>query len=538
MFQLPPPKSVTAPNIYYVSPDGRRFVTDWTDANNVPSLWVRRADSVTLARLPGTEGASWPFWSPDGEHVAYEQSGALWTMWANGGPAVRVCDGVRGMGSWGKNGTILLASKEDGPIQMVNSSGGHPTSVTHLDKGRKETKHFWPHFLPDGVHFLFLAKVTGEDEFLLCAASIRGGRTRIVGRTQSRVEFASGRILYVRGGTLFARPFDVRSLKFTGDPSAIVENVEYFPNIGYARFSSSPATLVYRASGVIPNAHLLWVDRQGFTTKEVAGRGLYLSPAVSPDGTELSAVVAVDSTTYTRDIWTWDLSRTLGARTTFTNSYMGCNVWAADGRHILYSSRDSLRLVSTERPDIDTVLTPLDGCPYSWTRDGRWIAFTRWGERDQDVYAISLGDRGREVPIAKTPQAEVDPALTPDGRFVAYAGAESGQLEIFVQAFPSGQPRWRVSTSGGQEPFWRQDGRELFYLSPQRELMAVAVGPGLKPQFGTPHKLFDAPVVLRVASRNSYAPAPDGQHFLIVAAEREWTGASTVVVNWSSGLEP
>jgi serine/threonine protein kinase/Tol biopolymer transport system component len=547
IFELTPPSQVRSIDLPRISPDGRRLAFNATDSLGVQSIWVRQMNSLDAQRLPGTEGASRPIWSPDGRFLAYFADGKLYKIDVSGGPPIAICDAPRGAdGSWGARGVILFDGTAADSVQSVPAAGGVPVGATVIDRAKGETYTAWPQFLPDGRHFIYIA-YGGGDTRTLRVGSIDSKEAKSLGDAGSRVEYASGHLLQVRNGVLLAQKFDADSRKFVGDPFPVAQNVEVGAT-GSARFSASnEGTLVFRTAGGGGNQRLLWYDRSGKQVGSVGNQGQYLTPALSPDGRQLA--VTVRSQGGARTIWTYDLTRDLGSRFTFDTSDAGNPVWSPDGGRLAYGIiRGGVQDIY-QKPvggsGVESLVLRSDEAkvPTWWSPDGAWLAYYKRSAKQPtwDIYAVSLKDSARTIPVVVSDFQEFGPRFSPDGKWIAYCSFESGGAEIFVQAFPGPGGKWRISTTGGSEPFWRGDGKELYYLATDRKVMAVGVdpgaGPGGTPVFSLPHELFLAPVSTDPNIRNRYVVSKDGSRFLVVGvANQTMVGPTTVVLNWLARL--
>jgi eukaryotic-like serine/threonine-protein kinase len=550
IFELIAPSQVRGVDLPRISPDGRRLAFNAVDSTGVQSIWVRPMNSLDAQRLPGTEGATRPFWSPDSRFLAFFANGKLYKVEASGGPPIAIADAPRGAdGSWGSKGVILFdGTASADSVQWVSASGGIPTGATNIDRKRGEAFTAWPQFLPDGRHFLYIAYGSGPQGRDLRVGSIDSKETKSLGQASSRAEYASGHLLQVKNGVLLAQKFDASARKFVGDPFPLAQNVESGSE-GAARFStSSEGTLVFRTGGGGTNRRLLWLDRTGKEIGSVGDPALYRCPALSPDGTQVAAEVRAPGGS--ASIWTYDLERNVGSRFTFTGEDDAAEpVWSPDGSSIAYGvTRAGFKNIDMKPfggsgAEVHLVAGPMNHVACDWSSDGRWLfGFGRSGSTPTfDIFAVSMKDSVRAMPLLATPFHEYQPALSPDGALLAYGSTESSDGDVYVQAFPGPGGKWRISTQGGSEPKWRGDGKELYYLDNNRQVMAVTVEPGAAgkpPRFSLPKVLFTAPVSRDTAVRNRYAVTKDGQRFLVVAVGSGTTvGPTTVVLDWLARQE-
>jgi hypothetical protein len=358
----------------------------------------------------------------------------------------------------------------------------------------------------------------------------------------SRVEYAyPGYLLFVNSGTLFAQPFDANELRITGDATPIAQGVRYHEPTAFAAFSSSQSGLLaYRTKGVL--MRLVWYDRTGRELEEAAEPGEYDPPSLrlSPDGMHLT-VAASDpvSGALTEDIWTIDLVRKTALKFTFSPRDEFSPVWSSDGRTIVFSTDwkavPNLYQQKVDGGQAEMLLAPTGTVQVArdWSRDGRWVLYEqREPGGTWDIWALPLFGERKPIRVTRTPF--ITPAhsrFSPDGRWFAYQSSESGRPEVYVQAFQGSGQRRRVSVDGGSLPHWRSDGKELFYLSNEGRLMAVAVESGAELVLGAPHMLF-----MPRTEVLAYDVNPDGRRFLIGTPSR-LPAQSTVVVNWPQELE-
>ncbi len=451
--------------------------------------------------------------------------------------------GGRG-GTWSPDGsTILFAPAGVGPLMKVSSAGGPPSQASSLDGGYGESNHRFPHFLPDGLHYLFTA-VTGPAgaaprPSLIKIGSLANEQSTALMAQESSAAYALGHLFFQREGTLMAQPFDAASRTFAGDPFPAVEQVGT-EGSRYASFSMSPGGTLAHARGGALGGQLTWRDRTGKIVGTVGDVALYSNVALSPDEKRLVVSLTTGSP-QNRDIWTIDVARNVLSRLTFDPGDDNGGIWSPDGSRIVFNSMRAgvvaLRTVTAGATGGDEVVfraeRPVPHFPTDWSRDGRHIAFVEGAPPTTDIWVLPMfGDR-KPIAFANTAFVEDSPSFSPDGRWLAYSSNESGALQVYVQPFPPTGRKHLVSQNGGGQPLWRADGRELYFLAPDGTLSAVAVTTGAQFESGIPARLFDAPVATNFAGRRQYAVTGDGKRFLFIAppASAESTPI-TVVTNW------
>lgn len=529
-----------------LSPDGRSLAFVTSSQGGKLSLWIRSLDSLT-AREIATDAVQ-PFWSPDSRFVGFYVRGKLKKIDAMGGVAQTLADSWSQPGAWSRDGVILFRPKSDGGLSQIPAAGGPAAAVTDLDHSLGETAHEWPQFLPDGRHFLYLARSTQpeHDSVLYLASLDSRDRVRLF-KSDSQATYAPpGFLISMLGNALLAQPFDASRFRVTGEPIAIADHVERNPDSHRGAFSvSQTGVLAYRPTG---DTELVWFARTGQRMEKVGTPGRYSNPALSPDSRQV-AVARVDPETGTTDIWLYELARAVASRFTFDPASDDMPLWTPDGSHIVFKSGRNgafafyRRASSGSGPD-EVMLSGLGpgATPLSWSPDGRFLVFGATGGPQRSALWLlpSFGDR-KPFPYLQAPVNELQGQVSPDGRWMAYTSIESGRNEVYVRPFPSGEGRWQISTSGGLEPTWRGDGRELFFLAVNQDLMAVAIKPGSISDAGAPTRLFGTAMsggtIMTTYTRNQYVVAADGQRFLInQGAGGVPTSPVTVVVNWTSAL--
>ena len=545
----PPDKTVfSIADIPAVSPDGRHIVLLAAPAGGRAALWMRSLDSTSAQPLPGTEGGFFPFWSPDARAIGFFDGTALKKIEVAGGAAQTLCATQGGGGgAWSQHGEILFAPGQ-GPIFRVSAGGGEPRPATTLDKSRREAQHRWPSFLPDGRHFLYLARGPQQDRNAIFVGSLDGPEVQQLLSVDSPAVYAPpGYLLYVREGTLMAQPFDAGRRRLTGDASRVAEQITQVGAAAGRAFSvSSNRVLVHRTGGSSVEGQLVWFDRTGRRLGALGEPGDYTNPALSPDGKRV-AVGRGDPRTLKRDIWLFELERGTASRLTFDPADDLNPVFSPDGTRILFTSdrkgpRDLYWKAATGVGEEEPVLESENmKSSDDWSPDGRFVVYdsgvllgsSQGIGNTTDIWLAPLDGDRKPLPFLVRPFSDWQAQISPDGRWIAYSSDESGPQEIYVMDFPKPTGKWKVSTEGGAEARWRRDGRELFYIA-GRKLMAADVRTGGAVfHAGVPRVLFEASIDPRTNRRNRYVVSPDGQRFLIIAqAEEAGPTPLTVVLNW------
>jgi len=549
-FLIDPPQNTELRGSFAVSPDGRSVVLRGLSEGKV-LLWVRNLQSVTLQPLAGTDEASSPFWSPDSRFIGFYAGGKLKKIEATGGPAQTLCDapGDGWGGAWSADGVIIFAPREGEGLQRVSAAGGTPEPLTTLDSSRGELSHFHPRFLPDGRHLLYLVISSRPENAGIRVGSLDSAETKLLVNTDASGAYAPpGYLLFLRDRTLMAQKLDVDRLVIVGEPLPVADDVGRLgPGARFALFSvSRTGVLVYRR-GRNDASQLTWFDRQGKQVGTLGPVANFGVPWLSPDERRVTFTGAAPEGG-NLDIWLMDLARGNPTRLTFDPSPDSNPVWSPDGSRILFTSeRDgqpNLYQSAAGGGSADELLVKSDfrKSPNDWSADGKFILYHEQNPKTgNDLWVFPLSGERKPFPFLQTPFDERQGRFSPDGRWIAYASNETGTWQVYVRRFPGSGGKWQVSTNGGAQPQWRGDGRELFYLSPDRKLMAAKVstsGPAF--DVDTPRELF----VLHVMSvdlpgpRNVFAATRDGQRFLVTSVVNAQTvSPTTVVLNWTADLK-
>jgi len=546
-----------------VSPDGRQLAFVAT-TNSQQQIWIRSLDSLSAQPLPGTDGALSPFWSPDSRFVGFfaRGSGELKKVDVSGGPARTICAAqMDGVPTWGRDGTILFTQFLDG-IYRVSGEGGTPTRVTTVDKARRELNHYWPSFLPDGRHFMYLTTALDANGVRVTpsvyVASLDSTDVTLLAQLHSKMVYAPpGYLLYIEQGALLAQTFDASKLKLTGEPVRIAEGISYNRTLGQAAFSvSTTGVLAYQ--GAADDSRLVWYDRRGNAIDAGWGQQNYGAVRFSPDAQSV-AVDVVDPQAGTADIWIYDVLRGTPIRFTSDPHDESEPVWSPDGRRIMFrmnrggpasiqmgSAAPNLYAktlgVTTEEELLVANPGPLN--PEDWSPDGQWIAYiNNTRQTGSDLWMLPIAGDRKPRSFMATRFDEWGATFSPNSARVAFVSTESGAPEVYVTTVGGSGEKRRISIGGGTSPRWRRDGRALFYASADnRSIMTVPIdwSPTFKP--GIPARLFtiSGEAAARLGVRGmTYDVTPDGERFLVNVPVREPESSRiTVVQNWAAGLRP
>jgi Tol biopolymer transport system component len=524
-----------------ISADGRTVAWIAPGRDGVARLWVRRLDAIAARELAGTEGAQQPFLAPDGRAIAFFQRGLLKRVDVNSGavqtlsPTATVSPG----GSWSAEDVIIFSNRYG--LQRVPASGGTPQLVVPLNPEFRENSLRYPQFLPDGRHFVYVARSGRPEDSGAYLGSLDGASRRLFS-TLGKIAFAApDQLLYVREGTLLAQQFDVRTGALTGSPRTVISDVFVQPTgLNAFYWVADNGTMTYVPSRPEPDATLQWFDRAGRNLGALDGPRPYNQFRISRDGSRVAAAI-VDQARGGRSVWLLEAGHP-PARFTFPETHDWEPVWSPDGRRIAFGSyRNGPIDIYVKALDGSSGETPLlrsenQKDPSDWSPDGKYILFRDTRENAAgDVVAVEVAEPQRKIEITKTPGADERIARwSGDGKWIAYVSNETGIDEIFVQPFPPTGGRWQVSVGGGDEPVWRADGRELYYIDANAMLVAVSVD-GTPASFTSVRSrpLFRIGSPLGIGFAHRYDAVPDGSRFLVqIDAPQPPPRPPVVIVNW------
>jgi eukaryotic-like serine/threonine-protein kinase len=537
-FTLPYPEGTEAIDgaQFAISPDGKNIVVAARSEEGPSRLWLRRLQALDWQQLPNTEQASYPFWSPDSQHVGFFADHRLKRIDVGNALTQVVAEAPDGHGgSWGAQNEIVFAPGAAGPLFRVAASGGAPQQITKLETGRMETAHLWPQILADN-RLVFFANATDSRNKGNFVLDLESGARALVAQRVVAVVPANGVLLFAHNGTLVAQRLDRGRV----EPEPELRTIAGADDIG-GPMSTGPnhaATsdvLVYRR-GQSKLADLIWFDRSGRAIGAAGEPADYRGVALSHDGRTIAAARS-DERKNVSNLWRIDVARSATSRLTFGTDRDVEPVWSPDGSRVAFASRRegqaqlslSAMSVAGDGKREQLIEGPFDMRPTDWSREV--LLYTSTDPRTRlDVWALPLSGDRRPSAIAQTPFNESDAHLSPDGRWIAYVSDETGRDDVFVRSFPSAEGKWMISANGGTHPRWSADGREIFFLSSNGMLMAVSLRAGPLFEAGSPRPFF------HVGRASDFAVAPDGRFLVQVPHDTPGLNQLYVVLNWMTEL--
>ena len=534
---LPPQFTSFVPYNFAISPDGRRLAFVAAAPDGGTALWIRSLASGTAQQLTGTKGAMYPFWSPDNRQVGFFGDGKLKSADASGSAVQIICDAPGGAGgTWNDHGTIVFAanflirsSRLDSGLMKVPASGGKPQPAIK-SSGSNATTLFWPSFLPDGDHFLYFISLSGVYVGSLNSMESKLISSEVAGNTQ----FTSGRLFYVRDRSLMEQPFDLERLQTTGPPGPVAQQeLEQDPAFYRAGFSVSDNGVVVFQSASDNATRLSWFDREGKELDELPTIG-YRDPALSRDG-GLLAVSSDDERNGKHYIRIYDFVRGTSTRVSDGGTEV-FPILSPDGRSVAYvenvaESSQKIYVAATDGSGKPEPLVESQGSiPNDWSPDGRYLVYMDFQNGIPELHYYDFRKRSHSV-YADGAEAQ----FSPDGKWVAFTGPLSGAYQgsdVFVAQFPELRGRIQISNQGGAQARWRADGKELFYISADKKLMAVSIDTSHgKLVAGVPHPLFQTRIIAPRIVLFQYAVSTDGKRFLINSLPSVGATPLTVLMN-------
>lgn len=519
-----------------ISPDGRMLVfvsPDETTGANV--LHVQRVGSSKVTVLAGTEGATYPFWSPDNNYIGFFADAKLKKISVSGG-STQVLAGAfsaRG-GSWGRRGVIIYAPSVAGWLWSVNADGSNARALTDriFMGGATEGSHRWPLFLPDGDHFLFWAgnftNATDDRISGIYMSSLAAKEKKLLLLSRSNPGYANGYLFFVgEKKSLREVQLDTSKQVINGEARVVTEEIGFQPSTYWGAFTvAENGTVVYNPTAGASMSVLTWFDRAGKELGRVGEPGVLANPSLSPDGSRV-AVDITDTKVNNVDIWLKDLRHDTQSRFTFDPAEDVSAIWSQDGNSITFRSNAtqlSILVKSAQGSGVvksifkqDNIATNNDIVPNAWSPDDQQVLCSfQTVQRASDLGLVNVAD-GKLTPLLATNASETNGQISPDGKWLVYASNETGDWEVYVTTFPGAVGKWQVSRDGGSEPRWRGDGKEIFYIGQHGTVTAVAVNEEGTFSAGNPTRLFQSHGRAQISSTDlfTYDVTKDGQRFLM-----------------------
>jgi len=531
-----------------LSQDGRKVaMVAYSDQSNKYVIWTQDVGGRRATIVPGTEDGFHPFWSPDGRSIGFFSQGKLKKVDVFSGRSAQViCDAPHGRGgAWNRDGVILFSPDGFAGLSRVSSAGGTPTAVTQVDASRSEFSHRWPVFLPDGRHYLYLAanfsgKLEKNEIFL---GSLDSSAKRPIVSASSNAAYADpGYLLYLRDNALVAQRFDTHNYVLSGEPHSISDEVQYFPLLDLGVFDvAGKDTLVVQTGKGANKSQMVWFDRNGTQVGTVGKPSVLANPRISPDGRRV-VIDQTDSDGRHDNIWIYGVGNEAADRLTFSAAADQLPIWSPDSKHIVFGSNQRFHFTLYQKnsdgsgsPQEIADLGAEQQGPWDWSRDGKYLLVMK----NAEVWYLSAPDwQAKPFLQGKAPFRNAQ--FSPDGRWVAYSTNESRNWEVYITPFPSANGKWQVSRGGGEEPRWRRDGKELFYLSGEGKMMAVPVKTDSNFEAGAPVALFQTHTRQQISFMDvfSYDVTGDGQRFLInTKVDDPGAAPLSIILNWASEME-
>ncbi len=517
------------------------------------SIWVQSLGELSAKKLDGTDGASFPFWSADGQFIGFFADGFLKKVPSSGGPVTNLAatPNPRG-GAWNQDNVIVYEPDYRDTLWKISAAGGTPTRVTQFDAG-KHTTHRWPQFLPDGKHFLFFAtNHSGETEKGVYLGSLENGTYKRVVDSDSEGQYASGYLLYHVQSQLLAQKFDADSGAVSGDPVMLASAVEYDSGTWHSTFSASQnGLLIYEPGSKVLGTDLMWTDRAGNSQGKVAERAFYKGAGrVSPDGKRL----AISMGDPQADIWVLDLAHGGRTRLTFGGATHVGPSWSADGQRVVYTRQNGTTVISgtsirsrlaSGGGQEELLIDPTPTAPATllypeFSPENQYLVYTsQQGPTGIGVWAMPLtGDKKpfAVVPAPAPPARLVQYRLSPDGKWLAYSSTESGREEVYVTHFPSGQGRWQISQNGGTFPAWSNNGKEIWFIATDLVMHVASVNPKSREfEMGPLQSMFQITYTSPVGT--PYDVTPDGKKLVLCTFPESVPTPLVLVTNWGAELQ-
>ena len=554
-FTQPPPRAMQftaalpfSARSMAVAPNGHTVaLTAYREDIHKVGLFLYDIGATDAKPLAGTNGAIFPFWSPDGRAIGFFASGKLKRFDLDSASVRTLCDAPNGRGgAWSKTGVILFTPTGtlNGGLMTVSDNGGTASNFNFPGTTKDENTYRWPVFLPDGKHYLFLAgNIRGDTELnkLYVGSIDNPSEKRFLTKTTANGDYANGYVFFVRDGAIQAQKLDLDSYELNGDVMRVIDNIKLQSRILYATFAVGGDIVVAQKAGEVSLSRLTWYDHSGKIISDSVPPEAYGNLAISPDG-KYVAIDKTDESNDNTDLFIYDLARSTFRRLTFDPGIDAVPVWSPDGGRIAFTSGRGRSFDIYVKPadgsQPERLLMPtsgVDSLPLDWSRDGRNLLYLS----EPDLWVYSFADSKSRL-FLKANASLNNAQFSPDGKWVAYSSNESGRWEVYVTSFPDARGKWQVSANGGEQPRWRGDGKEIYFLSADAKLMAASVDTKTEFESGTPTVLFQTDPRERVATTEVivYDVSRDGQRFL---SNTNYNNGSahpiSLVLNWKSEMK-
>jgi eukaryotic-like serine/threonine-protein kinase len=537
----------SSPGSFAISPDGGTVVFSAL-ADGVDRLYLRRLRDPDATLLSGTEDGRYPFWSPDSKSIGFFTNHEMRRIDLAGGPPVTLCPAPNGRGgAWAADGNIYFVPATDTDVMRVPASGGTPTIVARVDRPRHDNFR-WPILLPDGKHLIFFAgnhADAADERAEIMWASTDGSGQRALMHATSNAGYAGGYLLFTRGATLMAQKLDIQSGRLLSDPQVLVDGVQLDPSTWRASFAvdASGAVLTYIGGAAANITHLMWLDEAGKPLKEIVAPALPNSVRFSRAGNKLLTVSGNPHSS----VWISDLARSVTTRLTFDQDHQSA-VWSPDGKYIAYCARGAtaryfsiwIKAVSGTEPPRQLLDAGGNDCPSDWSPDGKTLALQR-SRNNVDIWLLPL-DGGKPYPLFDNADGNIvygSAMFSPDGRWLAYVEGHQGNNIVNIVSFPSRSGKWQVSTTySALLPFWRADGKQLFYIGDNNDLIVVDVdGSGSEFKVGATRVVARLPLSNAIGAMQTIDVSPSGKGFAAVLRESDSSASLTLVQNFLHELK-
>jgi Tol biopolymer transport system component len=526
---------------FQLSPQGDRLALLAAARGERQKIWIRSFETGVAQPVAGTDGANGIFWSPDGRSLGFQAEGKLKTVSLEGSATRALTDLSFDVshGAWSSDGVILFSRGSGGSLVSVPTTGGPITPVTTLDTARNETAHRWPQFLPDGRFIFFVSSTTPDNTGIYLGSLGSRSKTQLLKTSANAVFVEPGHLVFEQNGVIARQRFDLASGSLVGAPESLGDPIQVLRGPSYLPLSGARNGTIAFWNASLTLSELVWADRSGRPIRTLAAATRYDNPSLSPDGTRV--LVTQRSNANENEMWVYDAATGNSvSRMTFTRGVARFGIWGPGGTDVVYSMGTPSGPQIFRKPasgagdevQVGSTLAHYAVFPDDWSRDGTRLVYVAVSDNAFDVWSLDVKQHKQE-PVLDSPANEVQPRLSPNGKWLAYASDETGRWEVYVRGLGDPPGKWQISRGGGMQPVWRGDGREVFYVDLGGTLQAVTIGGDRSIEHSAPTPLFQTTLPNLLAPfRTGYAVSPDGQRFLLNALRpNPEVSAITIVLN-------